>query len=53
MLGGHPGAISLAAGLLLERSLLDLYRDLLANPILSLVKEDGFTEDEVESMNSM
>jgi len=53
ILGGHPQAISLAAGLIVERSLKDLYKLLLSHSILDVLKVEDLTEDEAKSMNSM
>ena len=53
MLGGHPQAISLAAALLVDRKLKDLYDKMISDPIMNVLRAEGLSENEANALNSM
>ena len=53
ILGGHPQSISLAAALLVDRSLKDLFKLLTSRPLLEVLAVPDLTDDERKSFNSL
>lgn len=53
ILGGHPQSISLAAALLVDRSLKDLFKLLTSRPLLEVLTVQDLTEEEKKSFNSL
>ena len=53
ILGGHPQSISLAAALLVDKSLKDLFKLLTSRPLLEVLTVLDLSEEERKSWNSL